>query len=186
MITAPRGFRQWTYSCKLIMNNTPEFGTNWRTVTSWVRKITQRIQLPPMIYCAIARIWSHITNHIHHPGRWRFSRVTIQTAENSPRKLSETFVDVTWYLCQERGHYAENCPKSTSNSHEGSQSLQVVITMTQKITNIPLTDIINNNWIMWDTWSTISSVRNRNLVQDIHACDAGGELQWYTNWVHPY
>ena len=49
--------------------------------------------------------------------------------------------------------------------------------MTQTTPNIPATDIINH-------CSTIISVSNIKLVQDIYACDSGEELRRYTNVGH--
>ena len=64
--------------------------------------------------------------------------------------------------------------------------IQVGLTMAQKTTNIPETDIINPNYILLYTFSTIISVRNIYLVQDICAYDAGEELRAYTNVEHQY
>ena len=50
--------------------------------------------------------------------------------------------------------------------------------------NTPETDTINTNWIILDIRSTISSIIDRHLVQDIHSCDAGEEFQAYTNRVY--
>ena len=82
------------------------------------------------------------------------------------------------------GHYAGNCPSSTDNAHTGSQSLQVGLTMTQMRTNIPSTDIIDTNWIVLNTCSTIRYIRNRYLIQDICSCDVGEEIQGYNNRGH--
>ena len=76
-----------------------------------------------------------------------------------------SFTEVTCYRCQKTGNYAVNCPSSTSNTRTGPQSLQVVLTMTQKTKDLPTTNIINPSFILLDTWSTISSTRNKNLVQ---------------------
>ena len=56
--------------------------------------------------------------------------------------------------------------------------------MTQTTTNIPETDIVNNNWILLNTCSTIISVSNRDLVHGIRTCEAGKELWGYTNGGH--
>ena len=39
---------------------------------------------------------------------------------------------------------------------------------------------------MLDTFSTIISARNIDLVQDIRTCDSGKELRVYTNGGHHY
>ena len=77
-----------------------------------------------------------------------------------------------------------NCPSSTANTRTGTQSLQVGLTMTQTTKEAPTTNIINPNWILLDTCSTISSIRNKSLVQNIQPCDSGEELRAYTNVGH--
>ena len=66
----------------------------------------------------------------------------------------------------------------------GTHSLQEDLAMTQTTKEAPTTNIINPNWILLDTCSTISSIRNKSLVQNIQPCDAGEELRAYTNHVH--
>ena len=80
MTTKPRGFRRYASSCQPILNDTQRFGVTWRTVISWVQTNIQRLQLPPIMYFAITKIRRHNAKHIHHPGWWRLSRATIQTA----------------------------------------------------------------------------------------------------------
>ena len=53
--------------------------------------------------------------------------------------------------------------------------------MTQTTKEAPKTNIINPNWILLDTFSTISSIKNKNLVHKIKRCDAEEELRAYTN-----
>ena len=45
----------------------------------------------------------------------------------------------------------------------------------------PTTNIMNSNWILLETCSTISYIRNKNLVQNIQTCDAGEEIRTYKN-----
>ena len=95
-----------------------------------------------------------------------------------------SFPEVTCYCCQETGNYARNFPSSTANTHTGTHSLQVGLTMTQTTKEAPTTNIINPNWILLDTCSTISSMRNKSLVQNIQPCDRGEKLRAYTNGGH--
>ena len=48
------------------------------------------------------------------------------------------------------------------------------------------TDIIDSNWILLEICSTISYLIHKDLVQDICDCDAGKEVQVYTNDVNQY
>ena len=56
--------------------------------------------------------------------------------------------------------------------------------MNQSTKEAPTHNIINPNWILLNTCSTISYIRNNSLVQNIQPCDAGEELRAYTNYVH--
>ena len=84
------------------------------------------------------------------------------------------------------GHYVVNWPSSTANVRTGLQSLQFILTMIQTTTNILSTGIINPDLMLLDTCSTISSVKNRELIQYICACDSGEELGAYNNEGHQY
>ena len=90
----------------------------------------------------------------------------------------------SWYSCQETGHYARNFPSSISNTLTGSQSLQVGPNMNQTKRESQTSNIINSNWILVDTFSTISFIMNKNLFQNIQLCDAGEELRAYINRGH--
>ena len=100
-----------------------------------------------------------------------------------PEKNVRSFSYVTCYRCQELVHYAGKSPSSTSNACVGSQSLQVELTMTQK-SYTPVTYIINTNWIILDTCSIITSIRNKDLVHDGCACGARKYFWAYTNGVN--
>ena len=58
--------------------------------------------------------------------------------------------------------------------------------MTQTTKEAPKTNIINPNWILLDTCPTISSIRNKSLLQNIQPCGAGEEIRAYTNGGHQY
>ena len=58
--------------------------------------------------------------------------------------------------------------------------------MKQTTNNKTSNDIIDPDWILLDICSIISSIRNRDLVQDICAYDAGKELRSYNNGRHQY
>ena len=53
--------------------------------------------------------------------------------------------------------------------------------MAQTTDALPVDEIINQNWLLLDTYSIISSINNENLVKETHACDSGEEIQVYTN-----
>ena len=84
-----------------------------------------------------------------------------------------SFPEVICYCCQETGRYAGNFPSSTAKTHTESQSLHVGLTMTQTTKDEPTTNIINPNWILLYTCSTISYIINKNIFQNIQPCDAG-------------
>ena len=77
--------------------------------------------------------------------------------------------------------YLVNCPSSTCSAYVGSQSLQMGLDMAQTTNEAPVNDIINPNWLLLDTHSTINSINSKDLIKYICACDAGEELQAYTN-----
>ena len=56
--------------------------------------------------------------------------------------------------------------------------------MTQTTKEAPTTNIINPKCIILYICSTISSVRNNNLAQNVQPCDAGEELRASTNGGH--
>ena len=93
------------------------------------------------------------------------------TEMQSQEKMEDNFTDTKCYRRQEMRHYVGNCQSSTANAHTWSQSLHVGLTMTQTTTKTPETDIINPNCILFDTCYTIRSVINRDLIQEIRACD---------------
>ena len=72
------------------------------------------------------------------------------------------------------GHYAVKCRPSTYSTRVWLQPLQVVITVVKIINDAPMNDIINPNWILLDTCSTIISINNEDFFKDIRTCDAGG------------
>ena len=85
----PRGFKICAYSCKFILNYTQVFGLIWITVPSWEQTITQRLQPPPLRYCAVTKSQHHKAKNTHHPG-WRFFfRVKIQTIERQSQEKME-------------------------------------------------------------------------------------------------
>ena len=77
-----------------------------------------------------------------------YNSVSIKTA---PGNCGRLFAYFMCYRCQDMVNYAVNFPLSTYNSHVGSQSLQVGLTMTQTNFDTPATDIINTNCILLET-----------------------------------
>ena len=174
MITSSIGFRQCASSCRTILNDTQGYIMTWRTVTFWVRKIGPK---HPTAAFDILGSYKNLAPQCqaHKPTR---SVTFVHCDDTASRKTVPVndeipFADVTCYHFQEMGHYVGNGLSSRYNAHMGSQLLQVVPTTTQTTDDTPETDIINPDLILLDTWSTIISVRNRYLVQDIHACDTG-------------
>ena len=56
--------------------------------------------------------------------------------------------------------------------------------MTKNQKDAPTTNIINPNWILLETCSTISPIRNKNIFLNIQPCDTWEELRAYTNVGH--
>ena len=56
--------------------------------------------------------------------------------------------------------------------------------MNQTKKEAPTTKLINPNWILLDTLSTISSIRNNNVVNNIQPNDAGEKPRAYANGGH--
>ena len=101
MITMePIYFKQCAYSCQMIMNYNTRFGMSWRILPSWVGKIYQRLQLPPMTYCAVTINRHHNAKHTNHPGQWCSSRVRIQTTARQSQETME------YHLRMSRANYA--------------------------------------------------------------------------------
>ena len=60
----------------------------------------------------------------------------------------------------------------------------MVMTMMQTINDAPVNDTINPNCLLLYTCSTISYIKNYNLIKYIRACDTGKELWAYTHGGH--
>ena len=56
--------------------------------------------------------------------------------------------------------------------------------MAQTTNDTPVNEIINPNCIILDTFSTISSIKNEDLVKYTCVCDIGKKLWEYTNGGH--
>ena len=113
----------------------------------------------------------------------------VQSGDAKKNKTSigndgRSFPEVTCYFCQEIGHYAGNLPSSTANTRTVSQPLYVGTTMDQTMKYEPTTNIIDTNFILLYACSTISHIRNKNIVQNIQHCDAGEELRAHINGGH--
>ena len=179
MTTSPRGFKQCAYSCNLILNDTQGFGMNQRTAYFWVRKTPQRLQPPHMTYCAVTRIRHHNAKHTHQPGQWSLLRVKMQTtAIQSQETMEDNFSmshdtnDSKWYIMQETALHQKLTIAHGQNQYNLYSPWQKKEQTYQKLTSY---------CILSYTRSIIISVRNRDLVQDIHDCDKCGEIQEYTN-----
>ncbi len=83
------------------------------------------------------------------------------------------------YICHNKGHAAYYCPEK-SRTH-GLQGVQVGTMLTQIKPELPesKSDIISQDWILLDSGSTVSSLRNPDLLENIKKIDE--TLRVYTN-----
>ena len=107
--TSPRDLRWCDSSCHPILNNNQGFGITWRTLLSWVRNITQRLQPPPMNFFGYknpvpqrqACTPTNAVTSVHSNNAERRNTV--------PGKDEISLSYVMCYLCQEMVSYAGKC-----------------------------------------------------------------------------
>ena len=84
--------------------------------------------------------------------------------------------DVQCFNCNQRGHYAANCPEP--NSRTGISNLQYgnVLTQVQDWKGM-----IPHDWILLDTCSTDNVISNADLMKEVRSCNDEEMLKIYTN-----
>ena len=72
-----------------------------------------------------------------------------------------------------------NCPDSPAPS----QHLQCALCLTQTQTEKPSTQqhTVNLNWLLLDSCSTVSSIKNKDFLVDIKPCKRRDEMRVHTN-----
>ena len=114
-------------------------------------------------------------------GRFRFRRnnqynqrnfTFAQTSNVNPvaGRDGKVYSHVKCHNCNEPGHYSNQCPKVKKNV------TFVQFSLTQK-----KLELINKNWILLDTCSTVSVFCNANLVNNIENCSPGEDITVITN-----
>ena len=80
------------------------------------------------------------------------------------------------FTCRRNGHAAYYCPDR--DLRNGAQGTQVGIMMAQ-IDNEVQPELISKYWILLDSGSTVSSIRNIYLLKDMH--NINDTMRVYTN-----
>ena len=86
------------------------------------------------------------------------------------------FYDIVCYNCDRHGHISYNCPEV---SKKGINITQMRLTLTQS--DDGENDLINENWILLDTCSTVNVCKNVSIVTGARKCREGEELTIVTN-----
>ena len=98
-----------------------------------------------------------------------------------------TLEDVLCYRCQNRGHYANQCPETnSSNRSTGSGNVSNIsnesatgVGCMQKVVsfNQGAKGFVNKDWILLDTCSTSNTFCSPQYLKSIKQCKPGDELQ---------
>ena len=81
---------------------------------------------------------------------------------------------IVCHACNKRGHYANCCPEVPTKTKVKPQFAQFVLKQSEE-------SYINPNWLLLDTCSTVSAIKNPTLLTNIRPCRAGEELHIVTN-----
>ena len=98
------------------------------------------------------------------------------TGKTSVAGKDGNFYDIVCYNCDRHGHISYNCPEE---SKRGINITQLRLTLTQS--NNGENDLINENWILLDTCSTVNVCKNASIITDVRKCRKGEELMIVTN-----
>ena len=85
------------------------------------------------------------------------------------------------YACRQHGHIARYCPSPRDQRAGGIQSMQIGIALAQ-VPEKNGSDLISPHWLLLDSGSTVSSIRNPDLLKDIRKSDE--TMRVYTNGGH--
>ena len=112
-------------------------------------------------------------------GRRRDAITLVQTALDEEETIlvpgTDTQAhDIKCFNCNQRGHYASNCPES----RVGVSNLQYGNMLTQVQGSVVL---IPSNWILLDTCSSNNVVNNESLIECKRSCNEDEILKIHTN-----
>ena len=117
-----------------------------------------------------------------HDKRSDCSQTNNNTGRASVAGKDGNFYDIICYNCDRHGHISYNCPEVDKRSQEnkkGYNLTQVQFALAEK--NNSNEDIINENWILLNTCSTVNVCRNASIITDIRTCNNDKELTIVTN-----
>ena len=91
-----------------------------------------------------------------------------------------TWPDTFCYGCKKYGHISKFCP--TSDKHHGNiqqhqSHAQVGFSLTQHVFDHGRTDIVNPDWLLLDSCSTVTTIKNPTLATNIADCAPGDEMR---------
>ncbi len=124
---------------------------------------------------------SHMRSFPSRQFRRRRGAVTlVQQGNNDDTELipgtdGRTF-EIVCYNCNKRGHYASNCPETSTRV--GVSNLQVGYMLAQAVKQ---NGLIPEDWILLDTCSTDNVVNDKLLVNELRKCYEDEKLTIHTN-----
>ena len=124
------------------------------------------------------KVGARINNLSERLSKFRFRRngkknitfVQSDSRESVPGKDGKLYEHITCHNCNTPGHYSNQCPVKKDKVTLAHFSL------TQK-----KLQLINKNWILLDTCSTVSVFCNEHLLHDISNCKPGDGITVITN-----
>ena len=93
-----------------------------------------------------------------------------------PGTDGRVYTHILCHGCGQHGHYKDKCPNVTGGSPRNTKVTLAHFTLTQK-----KLELINRDWLLLDTGSTISVCCNEALVENVKKCTPGSGVTVVTN-----